>query len=469
MLRLPNLAPATFVYRLQIAKMIRKTTGIATALIALGMVMMSGHASSLEHRESQAAAGHRWLRKSIIISFSPSLASPPPNIKSDSDVIGVVRRAMDSWSHSADIEFLETASTNETVSPANDGDGVNLITLAPANAAIFRSADGTGQTRVFYDSGGAIVEADIALNPNVQFSTDGTPGTYDLESAFVHELGHLLGLEHSAIIGATMQPRQAKNGVYGLPAITQRSLSADDQARARSLYGPQAGLSSISGRLTTNLGGRARMIFGAHVFAEDTSGNVIAGSISNASGNYRLEGLRPGVYRVFGQSLNGAVAAADIGLSGSYAGLIETTPEFRSFVGSASTPSQSLNVSANSASRLSLFVFTNRAPVLTPRLIGMNAELSTAPLPLKPGETFTIYLAGENLDQISAEGISMSSLLIQVDATSLKQAEFDTPWPVIGFRVTVAANIQPGDYSIRLKAADGEIAYLPGAIAIEAR
>jgi hypothetical protein len=447
--------------------MIRKAPGIATVLIALGLATLSGRASSLEYRDPQAISAHRWLRTPIIVSFSPSLVSPPANIKSDSDVLGALRRAMKSWASSAEVEFFETSSTTEAISPLNDGDGVNLITISPVNATIFRSSDCPGQTRVFYDSGGAIVEADIALNPNVLFSTDGTPGTYDLESAFAHELGHLLGLEHSAIIGATMQPRQARNGVYGVPAITQRSLSADDQARARSLYGPKAGSASISGRLTTNMSGHARMISGAHIFAENVWGSVAAGSISNAAGNYHLEGLPPGVYRVFGQSLNGAVAAADLGQSGSFAGLTDTTPEFRSFVGSASTPSQSLNLSANSAAHLSFFVFANPAPALTPRLIGMNAELSTAALPLRPGETFTIYLAGENLDQISVEGISLSSPLMTVDGASLTQEEFDLPYPVISFRVIVAADIRPGDYSIRLRATDGELAYLPGALSIE--
>jgi hypothetical protein len=209
------------------------------------------------------------------------------------------------------------------------------------------------------------------------------------------------------------------------------------------------------------------MISGAHIFAENVWGSVAAGSISNAAGNYHLEGLPPGVYRVFGQSLNGAVAAADLGQSGSFAGLTDTTPEFRSFVGSASTPSQSLNLSANSAAHLSFFVFANPAPALTPRLIGMNAELSTAALPLRPGETFTIYLAGENLDQISVEGISLSSPLMTVDGASLTQEEFDLPYPVISFRVIVAADIRPGDYSIRLRATDGELAYLPGALSIE--
>jgi hypothetical protein len=468
-LRFPRLSPAKVGNRTaRLTPMMRKTPGIAIALIALGLALVSIRASSIESRANQGSAGHRWLRKPIIISFSPSLASPPPNIKSDTDVLGALRRAMQSWANAADVQFMETSASTETISPANDGDGVNLITISPANATVFRSSDSPGQTRVFYDSGGTIIEGDIALNPNAQFSTDGTPGTFDLESAFVHELGHLLGLEHSAIIGATMQPRQAKNGVYGLPATTQRSLSADDQAHVRSLYGPRAG-SSISGRLTTNVSGRARMIYGAHIFAEDVSGNVVAGSISDASGNYRLEGLRPGVYRLFGQSLNGAVTALDIGQAGTYFGLTDTTPEFRSFVGSASTPSQSLNVSGNTASKLSFFVFTNRPPALTPRLIGMNAELSTAALPLKPGETFTIYLAGENLDQVSVEGISFSSPLMQIDSLSLTEEDFGTPYPVISFRVIVGANIQPGDYSVRLRSTDGELAYLPGALTIESR
>src|SRR5207237_7939712 len=109
----------------------------------------------------------------------------------------------------------------------------------------FGSSENPGRTRLFYDSGGAIVEADIALNPAVEFSSDGTPGTYDLESTFTHEMGHLIGLEHSAILGATMQPRQAMNGLYDLPAITQRSLSEDDIAGARTVNGSRAGTGSI--------------------------------------------------------------------------------------------------------------------------------------------------------------------------------------------------------------------------------
>jgi hypothetical protein len=460
--------------------MIRKAPGIVILLVAVTAALVPSAASSSyesleasresleasrESREAVGSAAHRWVRNPLIVSFSSSLSSPPPNIKSGSDVVGALRRAFQSWGTVADVQFFETASNAERISPPAEGDGINLISISNANASLFESSDAPARTRVFHDSGGAIVEADIALNPATQFSTDGTVGTYDLESTFAHEIGHLLGLEHSAVIGATMQPRQAKNGTYDRPAFSQRTLSDDDVTQARSRYGPAG--ASIAGRAMTNISGRARAIFGAHFFAEDVaSGRVVASSVSSASGQYRIEGLRAGVYRVFAQPLVGPVTATDIGASGRTAGLTDTTPAFRSFVASYSTPSQSLNVSSNSNLKLGFAVFS-AAPALTPRLIGMNGELSTAPLPLRPGQTFTIYIAGEGIDDVSLEGISFSSSFIHIIRESLRETAFDVTFPVIAFEATVDARIQPGDYTIRLQSRSGELAFLPGAVTIE--
>jgi len=450
--------------------MSRKGLSALVALFALISAQAPVRAYTLQYRDSSGLVARRWLARPIIVAFSSSLSSPPENIKAGSDVIGAARRALASWASVADIQFLETRSTAQTISPPNAGDRINLITVSADNAALFGSSESPGRTRVFSDSGGAIVEADIALNPNELFSSDGTAGTYDLESTFVHEIGHLLGLEHSAVIGATMQPRQAQNGLYGLPAFTQRTLSEDDAAGARVLYGSHAGTGSISGKLiATAVEGSSRPIFGAHVFAEDAlTGRLIAGSVTLASGEYRIDALAPGRYRVIGQSLDGPVAAADIAAAGgSYSGLLETLPPFRSFVRAGASPSRSIAVKSEMATSIGFFVSTTLAPTIRPRLIGMNGELSTAALPLEPGDTVTVYVGGEGLEQIMTNGISVSSPFISVEPDSLSAEEFDTPYPVISFEITVARNAPAGEYSIRLQSPSGEFAYLAGALTID--
>src|SRR5438094_1692902 len=215
--------------------MMRKAISVLTTMVLIVGASLPATAYSLHYHDASRIVARRWLRNPIIIAFSRSLNSPPPNVKVGSDVSGAARRALQHWAAAANIQFLETSSSDTSISPANAGDGVSLITVSTDNLAAFGSSNSPGRTRVFYDSGGAIVEADIALNPAEIFSSDGTAGTYDLESTFTHEVGHLLGLEHSAILGATMQPRQAMNGLYNLPAFTQRTLSEDDIAGARAL------------------------------------------------------------------------------------------------------------------------------------------------------------------------------------------------------------------------------------------
>lgn len=446
----------------------KRLSAILSLLVLVG-AQTPLRAYTLQYRDSSGIVTRRWLTHPIIIAFSASLVSPPANIKSGSDVIGAARRAMQHWAGVADIEFLETSSSLQTISPQNAGDRINLITVSDQNSALFGSTDNPGRTRAFYDSGGAIVEADIALNPNVPFSSDGTVGTYDLESTLTHEVGHLLGLEHSAILGATMQPRQAMNGLYNLPAFTQRTLSEDDVAGARTLYGSRAGTGSIFGRLISNsFAGQSHPIFGGHVFAEDAvTGRVVAGNVTLSSGSYRIDALAPGRYRIIGQSLDGPIEADEIATAnGSYSGLFDTAPPFRTQIAVRST-SQVIPIVAGAGRSLGFFVSANPMPSLKPRLIGMNGELSTVALPLSAGKTFTVYVAGEGIDEIPLGGINATSPFIKVNQDSLAAEDFDTPYPVISFEITVAADIPPGEYSLVLQSNEGEMAYLVGALTIE--
>jgi hypothetical protein len=400
----------------------------------------------------------RWPRKTIQVSLSTSLLSPGANIKADSDVVGAARRALSRWASLSNITFVVTWSSATSISPADAGDGISLLTIAstPENDA-FNFETTTGRTRVFFDpETGNIAEADISINPRpraedgtqLQFSTDGTPGTYDLEATFTHEIGHLLGLDHSAVLSSTMQERQAFNGTFGLPALTERTLSEDDRQKVRSLYGSRLKVGRIEGKLVDNrTPGALTPLDGVHIWAESVAnGRVIASDITVADGTYKLEGLEPGQYRVIVSSTADTVASQ----------------KFRSF-----EVSNQVAVKADVATPLNSNLVPPLVSALNPRVIGLNAELSTVALPLAPGKRVKIYLGGEGVDQVPGTSIGVNSPFFTVDAASLAREQIAAPFPVVSVELQVAANAPFGDYSLRLQSNSGETAYVPGAITID--
>jgi Matrixin/Domain of unknown function (DUF4214) len=425
-------------------------------------------AYTLQYANPSATPQIKWANTTITIAFSTSLNSPPPNIKAGSDVVGAARRALAHWSQNSNIRFIETTSTAQSISPGGSqgGDGINLISVAntPENAAVFPACGSTliktGQTRVIYNPDtGAILESDIVINPCLQFSTDGTPGTYDLESTLTHELGHLLGLEHSGVIGATMQPQQGQNGLYNLPALTPRTLSEDDRAGIHALYGPSTGLGAIAGTLRADT-----PIFGAHVWAENTgTGQVIAGNITFPNGTFRIDGLPPGTYRVIAEPIDEPIKAREVASTiGPYGTLQSTQPLFRTI-----ELSSQLNVTANTTTALNVIIANSGAPTINPRLFGIAGQLSTIPVPLTPGNTYKLYVGGEGLDRVFAQGVTVTSPYFSVNPATFMQQDFGTGYPILTFDVTVAPSAPAGDYNLRFLATGNEIAYLSGALTID--
>ncbi|MCA1574889.1 MAG: DUF4214 domain-containing protein, partial [Acidobacteria bacterium] len=330
---------------------------------------------------------------------------------------------------------------------------------------------------MFYDpETGEIVEADIVINPHpigadttlLQFSTDGTPGTYDLESTLMHEIGHFLGLDHSNVIGSTMQAHQGVNGTYKLPAFTERTLSEDDRTRVLSLYGSSEGLSAIEGKLTNStLGGPPVPLHGAHVWVEESdSGRVVASGITSANGNYRIESIPVGQYRVLTEYLD-ALVATEVS-SGSVA-MNPANPTRAQRAFRSVELRNRVRLRADATTRINFVMVPPQSgpPILKPRLLGTNGDLSATPLPAEAGKKLTIYVGGEGVDQVPINGISVTSPFMTIDPDSLTLQQFGTPFPVIGFDVTVAAHASFGDYSVRLQSNSGEVAYLPGGLTID--
>lgn len=80
------------------------------------------------------------------------------------------------------------------------------------------------------DSRGDILAFDVEVHAARRWASPDDPDGYDLTGALTHEIGHALGLEHSADSRATM--------FSSMPAgvVDRRELDADDISGARFLY-----------------------------------------------------------------------------------------------------------------------------------------------------------------------------------------------------------------------------------------
>jgi hypothetical protein len=298
-----------------------------------------------------------------------------------------------------------------------------------------------GRTRVFFTKRGVVSEADIALNPYQQFSTDGTAETYDLQATVTHEIGHLLGLSHTDVLGATMHPQQGKNGIYGLPAFAPRTLSDDDRAGIRSLYGGKSDQIDCCGTIAGTLSSaNGKPLANLTVWAEnDSDGRLVATVQTNASGAFNLSGLSEGKYKVFAQSsAEGKSSAVKVGT-----------------VALETDSAVSLNKTLNSPTKAFNF-----------RLVGFNGQLSTVAVPVNAGRSYLIFVGGDFVADDLA-GVETSSPLLSVVAASLAPQDYGTEASVLSFQVTAAENAPKGEYSLIIRKKTGEMVYLLGALTID--
>lgn len=397
-----------------------------------------GHTN--QFADSQSLVPIRWKSNKIKIALSNSLVGQNPNSKNNNEFLNAVKRSLQSWEAIANIEFIEMNSDKlSTNFEGKIGDGINLITISPTaeNLALFNDNpfETSSKTRVFYNRKGIISEADIVLNPLVQFTTDGTFGTFDLESTITHEIGHLLGLDHSPVIGSIMQTHQGKNGIYSLLKNNRKSLTDDDINGIRSLYGAKSedSFGNLTGKIYTK--GVSQEL---QVWLENSlDGNIISGFFTRLDGTFKINNITSGKYKIYTTDRNQL--------------------NFSQYLGEVLVKQNSTNNFVKSVK-------------LTPKTfsveyVGTNAQLSNISVETPIGSSNLIFIGGNNLDEKDIT-VNFSSPHLSVKQDSLISHDFGDKTTVISFELVVSENAVVGDYSINVSNLGKETANLLGGIKV---
>jgi hypothetical protein len=405
--------------------------GRAALLVALASVApdAAAHVRLVNPSNGNAL---RWPSSSNVSIVTSSAGSA--DVPGESDT-AALRIAIASWSSVPG----STARLVEDQNPGNrartdwPSDDVHLMLFDESNASGFFPS-GTGivaLTPVAFQSSGTIVDADVLFNgAEFQFTTSGAPARFDVQDVATHELGHLLGLDHTGWAGATMYP-------YVDPTvILQRSLARDDVNGLRDAY-PAAAFGSISGRILR--ASNASPVAGANVVARDASGRTAGGTISASDGTFTLRGLDPGNYAVLATPLDFPVSAGD--LSGGQS----VATDFGAALLTAGVVVGTGGVGVGDLS----------VPADDPVSLGRNFD--ELPLPATSGDVQVFSLSGAGL----FSGATLAASDPDIAVTPL--AWLGT---VVTFSLSVPAGEAAGHADLTVTASSGGASLLPAAIEI---
>ncbi len=366
------------------------------------------------------------------------------NIGDDSDEIAL-RMAIEEWNAASGTSAMMIEDTTPAQQSRTDWQAANihLIYFDETNSSgFFPMGSGTvAITPVFFQGGGNIVDADILYNGmGWNFTTSGESGRFDVGDVGVHELGHLLGLNHSAYMGSSMYP-------YVDPTVLlHRSISADDLRGLRDSYP-----SGTYGRITGTVLRQSSLfgVAGAYVVATDANtGRTAAAILTNTSGEFTLPGMEPGTYDVYAVPMGSpggfGDAPVDINnLGGGY--FIETTFEPAVYM------TQATIATTETVAMGTLLVDPDV-------LVNLGTSSDRFPLRVTAGASTNLVLHGTGLFTSPVE-FSCSDADVLFSAPSFFGSQ-------VNFQVTVPMGEVLGHVDVTYINSSGDVAILPGGLEI---
>jgi hypothetical protein len=411
----------------------------ALTILLVLLAAVEGFASSVGVLSGDEGIGVRWRTAPVKLYVSTNISDSAPNIKAGSRVREAFFNSILRWESISGIRFVvEYVDREMTSTKGSSGDGMSLVTMSssPEAVQIFSKSGSreAARTRVYYDKRGGIYEADIFLNPLALFSSDGSYGTFDLESVFTHEIGHVLGLRHNNISSAVMFDAVSENGPLGPLAPPRRDLSSADIAAVRSLYGTNEDdelcCSSITGKLQVNGKGLQALVFAE----EGGSGRLMAVSQSTSDGSFSLSGLSGGAFDI----------------SWSYGGRFGVIRNEMRFDEPLDTPIGTFRIDAQGG-------------VPVPPFIGIYGMLSESAVSLKRGEQYRVFFGGTDASLTDLE-LRVRSPFITLDPNTKMVSDYGKGLAVVSYIVKVSPDTPYGAYSVEFTSEDGNAGISLGSI-----
>lgn len=284
-----------------------------------------------------------------------------------------VERAFAAWSSLPDANIrFQSEGVVATAVARDEGISVTL------QDDLLRGQGAIALTAYTYDTTtGRMLDADIHVDPTI-FN-----GSVNAQAALEHEVGHTLGLDHSAVLSSVMYP-------YVGPQSAPSDFDADDEISISTIYpksDPTLRGATLQGRVMGDGGG----IFAAQVVAVNAQGQPVASSLTNAAGEFTLLTVPAGRYRLYAEPLDGPVVVDT--MQGTWR--TAATKSFPTEFYDRPVDVQNGQVYGN------LIVNAAGAVQLNPRLIGASAvdanqvSLSGMPVFVTPGQTLKLTVGGD--------------------------------------------------------------------------
>lgn len=354
--------------------MIRKPALLfAFAVIAISFAPPLEASARLTYTIGDSAVQVSWPQSAFPIRYAVDrrVMSSLPNAGT------VIDQAFSTWSSVPDTNIsFQPLGVRDGLSAGKDG--TNSITLADD---LFKNQYAIAMTTNWYDNSGHLTEADIMIDATL------VGGDYNMQHAVTHEVGHFLGLDHSAVLSAVMFPY--------VPRGTEPTvLDSDDRIAIANIY-PKLDPTVVGGVLRGRVTGDSGGVFGAQVVAMNDNGEPVATALSDQQGNFSLQAMPAGTYRIYAEPLDGPVDARN--LAGIWRSA-STTAFPTHFCDSGTIHLENGEVVGN------LEVNTSGTPPqLNPRWVGVtspysnNFNLSSIALTVRPGQTINVAIAGDGI------------------------------------------------------------------------